>query len=404
MSDELDVAFFPGDSTDIVLVTAGIHSSEVSGIEVANWVKVKLAARPKRTYFSVVVVPEIFPERARAARTAQWKAGASADDDSVSGFREIPPNLDMTKSLTIKDESVKPARHFPPPGFPSSSLAGGFLLDRDGKTALLDDKKKKVPVLPQIRTLTRLIERVKPVRILTLHGKQLPDEDKLKGFITRQTLSVAERKARQADLAAWNKTSRIKWANWFGVYVDPRYEPTKCKGGAELERCKFDVTTDPGYVHTAKDFDTALTSDGKTDDQLDLDIASAVKNRDLVTGNHLDDPPAKVHYAKEGTGTGWSLGDWGPVDVKVSGDPGERPGAPVFTFEIAHYTESWAFLDGTQIMSESGKPLAQALTPGDRAAGKKPTPYAKPRLFDSGRSSDLQDYADAIIKVTLAKP
>ncbi len=49
------------------------------------------------------------------------------------------------------------------------------------------------------------------------------------------------------------------------------------------------------------------------------------------------------------TPRGYSLGDWGPVDV-----PGVRPGAPVFTIEPDMDFESWAFLDGVQYVEEDG--------------------------------------------------
>jgi len=100
------------------------------------------------------------------------------------------------------------------------------------------------------------------------------------------------------------------------------------------------------------------------------------------------------------------LGDWGPVNVRPKGSngPGGRNGAPVFNFEIAHYAESWAFEDGTQIMGENDKPVSRALTPSERAAGITVIPYQPRRLFNRGRSAQLRACADAVISVALDKP
>jgi hypothetical protein len=113
----------------------------------------------------------------------------------------------------------------------------------------------------------------------------------------------------------------------------------------------------------AKQFDSSRTEQGRDDDKLARRLADAVAVNDptLVLGNHLSDPEPRVHYHEKQTDKGkpanelgYSLGDWGPVDV-VDG----RPGAPVFTIETYQNHESWAFdgATGGQRMDEGGQPL-----------------------------------------------
>jgi hypothetical protein len=97
-----------------------------------------------------------------------------------------------------------------------------------------------------------------------------------------------------------------------------------------------------------------------------------------------------MFLVREGTPVAFSLGDWGPVEVKLtSPGPGARPGAPVFTIEVDQNHESWAF----QYVDEKGNPVPQP---------KRPSPKLTPARFDQARSLQLQDYAQAIIGVCLS--
>jgi hypothetical protein len=116
-----------------------------------------------------------------------------------------------------------------------------------------------------------------------------------------------------------------------------------------------------------------------------------------------------VHYAKEpGTPEAFSLGDWGPVDVLPgTSKPGSRPGAPVFTIEVKDEHESWAFLDGEQVMAADGTAMKTEPPVWDRAAGGKGvanTPSQLSAKFDPARSKELQAYAQAIIDTILEQP
>jgi hypothetical protein len=167
-----------------------------------------------------------------------------------------------------------------------------------------------------------------------------------------------------------------------------------------LENCKFDVAKDPAYPKVegvAKQFASSRTEQGRDDDKLASRLADAVAVNDptLVLCNHLGGQ-VRVHYYERLTDKGkpvnergYSLGDWGPVDV-VDG----RPGAPIFTIETYQNHESWAFdsATGAQRMDERGQPLKDPLS--GRVYPMQPTP-------DQGRAKQLNGLAQAIIKVIL---
>jgi hypothetical protein len=70
--------------------------------------------------------------------------------------------------------------------------------------------------------------------------------------------------------------------------------------------------------------------------------------------------------------------------------------------------ESWAFLDGVQIVDEKGDPLKvqgpeqRAVKSGVGALPPATSPNRKPTKFVKKRSEELQAYAKAIIDTILA--
>jgi len=384
---------FPGTAPEWVLVVAGFHGNEQSGIEVAHWMRVLLAARPKPTRLGCFIIPEMFGERDRAARAAEWKNGVAGSD-----WRE----------LKVGKRTFFPARHFPPPGKPLEFLGKDkLLLGFDGKP-LRDEARKTIPLLPQVETVIRVIEILKPVRIVSCHGKLPRTKDHLRAARKAGILSPL---ITDADIDAWDG-SAVAGVNFPGIFVDPRYQPDdQCKsgpGGLDLEACKFDPDLDPAFPHRAGPdarFDSARTAEGRSDDALALAAATQVFKSDvtLAPGNHVEEPAPVVHYAKEGgTPNAFSLGDWGPVAVEPgAGKPGSRPGAPVFTIECRDNQESWAFLDGVQVMGIDNKPLLQEPTPAERALGRRGKPFAVPAKYDAGRAEELRAYAAGIIETIL---
>ena len=117
---------YPGQSEEVVLVIAGVHGSERSGIELCASVEGLLEdmdPRPRTT----VVVPVLFPDLA------------------VAGQREDPRNPTN--------------RNFPPPGQGPRLGEGGQLLDAMGRR-----------VLPANAVLMELMAAYKPDRVLSLHA------------------------------------------------------------------------------------------------------------------------------------------------------------------------------------------------------------------------------------------
>lgn len=386
---ELESHIVQGTSPDVVLIVAGIHTSEQSGVEVARWIRVKLAARPKPTRLSALVIPEVFPDEGKNARADEWKTGA------VPGkYRE-----------TVRRAMIYPARHFPPPGKPLSFIKDGLLTDANGKALPLPTGQTKVYMLPEIAFLIRCVEALKPVRIVSVHGRRPR---------TRQDLKDAAGliKMTADEIANWDEQAQtpVPGVNFPGIFVDPRYSLNQACLKAGLESCKFDQDADPAFPTrgTSKRFDSALSADGKKDDALARAAAEdkAFTDPALVGGNHLGPAPI-VHYAKEpGTPSKlYSLGDWGPVDVDPSGgSPGSRRGAPVFTIEVKDDGESWSFADAIQVMkTDSSGALKPELTPDQRARKANVADYPTPRHWTQRRSSQLQQYADAIIDTILER-
>src|SRR5262245_47607890 len=124
---ELETHRFHGTSPDFVLIIAGIHTSEQSGIEVARWIVHQLSARPKATRLGAIVIPEIFPGRAQAARGAEYpKNDISAWREDTEATRK---KYAATSKTVAKNQTIFPARQFPPPGKPLSFLSKGLLRD-----------------------------------------------------------------------------------------------------------------------------------------------------------------------------------------------------------------------------------------------------------------------------------
>lgn len=376
---------FSGSSAQFVVVVAGIHASEQSGVEVARWIAAKLERREKPTRFGAIIVPELFPSYGEQARTAEWKTGSAA------AFRDIVQGR----------KTIKTNRQFPPPGRPLEFLRDGYLKDLQGRDIKIG--RERVPLLAEPRYLIQLIEAVKPIRIVSIHGMRTRTKEDLKKAASHKIIDMTD-----AQIDKWDGTTAIKGVNFPGIFVDPRYRLDPKHRGFNVETFKFDPALDPAFpkVGGKKRCDSARTDDGREDDMLAIGAAFAVADISLVPGNHFKESVPVVHYAKEpDTPEAFSLGDWAPVDVSPGkGTPGSRRGAPVFTVEVNGRQQSWAFLDGVQVMSETGDPLTPRPTPQQRADRTAIEKFKKPPKFNEKRSTALQAYAQAIIDTILDQP
>ncbi len=121
--------FFPGTSDERALVIGGVHGSEQGGIEVVEMLLETLRTAPVRPYYSVIVVPNLFPDNA---------------------------------ARRLREGSTHTNRNFPDAG---QSLAGAT--PAGGSTAQ-DSLGKNI--LPENIALMRLIERFRPTRVASVHG------------------------------------------------------------------------------------------------------------------------------------------------------------------------------------------------------------------------------------------
>jgi hypothetical protein len=118
------VRYVAGRTARRALVIAGVHGSEVQGVEVAERLLKDLAEAKNQPELSAIIVPDMFP------------------DDSAYRDREGP--------------GAHPNRNFPDP---SKDLAASGGKDALGKT-----------IRPENVMLMALIERFSPERIISIHG------------------------------------------------------------------------------------------------------------------------------------------------------------------------------------------------------------------------------------------
>jgi hypothetical protein len=281
-------------------------------------------------------------------------------------------------------------------------------------------KTGKSRVLEEILALIFLVEALKPRRIASIHGKR-PLQGGLDAIAKASGDLAATEKAIVDDVVKHKQNAP-------GIYVDPRYtfstEAERKAKDRKIDPQKFNTALEPAYPQvkppegTKTTFSAINTKQGGEDDDVALQIAKAVVavtrtispklrrgNFDwrpfspfLAVGNRLRLEVAGVHYGAEpavrSDFAGFSLGDWGPVDVEYSsatdyGIDGERKGAPVYTIETFGYAHSGAFVRTPngfeQLVNEDGTSKGKNL----------------PKVFDAVRSAQLQAYAEGLRTVLL---
>jgi hypothetical protein len=152
--------FFPGREAARALVLAGVHGSELSGIEVAKRLAKRLYAESRqgrRPWFNTVIVPELFPDNAARARQKGFPPGR----DSNIGRYTLGDHCPKRVMSNGKESCVDPNRQFPTPGRPVDFV---FPLDALGG-----------PIEPENVMLLRLIDRFEPSRIASVHAHSMPD-------------------------------------------------------------------------------------------------------------------------------------------------------------------------------------------------------------------------------------
>lgn len=89
----IEAWYFPGTSDKKAIVVGGVHGSELSSISVANDLINQLKQKPG--YYSVIVIPCLFPDNADAARTDINAIGSISNVGRYTHSQAADPNRQM---------------------------------------------------------------------------------------------------------------------------------------------------------------------------------------------------------------------------------------------------------------------------------------------------------------------
>lgn len=130
--------YFPGKSEQRALVIAGVHGSELSSVEVAYQL-LKQLIQGNQPYYSVIVVPSLFP------------------DNTLKAINE-PDQINSTANIGryTMSYSVDPNRQMPSPGKAYDESTG------------IDHLGRKIETENQL--LLQLIQSFRPHRIINVHA------------------------------------------------------------------------------------------------------------------------------------------------------------------------------------------------------------------------------------------
>ncbi|MET0463181.1 MAG: hypothetical protein ABW007_08500 [Chitinophagaceae bacterium] len=131
--------YFPGISDKRALVIGGVHGSELSSIEVAQALVERLMAAEEKTYYSVIVIPSLFPDNAATAMRMPEQTGSV-----------------LNIGRYTHEQAVDPNRQMPSPG---------ENIDDDELTDHLSRRIEK-----ENQLLLQLIREYKPDRIASVHA------------------------------------------------------------------------------------------------------------------------------------------------------------------------------------------------------------------------------------------
>lgn len=134
----IEAYYFPGTSDKRAVVIGGMHGSELSSIEIARVLIAELQ-KGKRPYYSVIIVPSLFPDNAEKAIENPELIGGTSNLGRYTSSNSVDPNRQMP------------------------SLGKSF----DRETAV-DDLGR--PIEQENHALLDLIERFRPQRIVNIHA------------------------------------------------------------------------------------------------------------------------------------------------------------------------------------------------------------------------------------------
>jgi hypothetical protein len=98
--------YFPGTSDKRALVIGGVHGSELSSIEVAQALVEKMMAQEERTFYSVIIIPSLFPDNAATAMREPAQTGSVLNIGRYTHDNAVDPNRQMPSPGEDLDEDI----------------------------------------------------------------------------------------------------------------------------------------------------------------------------------------------------------------------------------------------------------------------------------------------------------
>jgi len=290
--NEIEAFFFPGRSTRLALVIAGVHGSELSGIEVAHLLVKRLfeeSAKGIKPHFNVGIIPVLFPDNAATGKGAHNKPG----DDNNTGRITDKALCPLRIQASGKQDCVDPNRQFPTPGRP---------FDRANPVDALGTQIERENI-----TLLTAIDLFKPSRIASIHAHKMP-----------------EKMATDVDAP--------------GIFADqhtvgPNATPAEAKQAQDRTKADCDLAKRMAGQFLSE-YKTLTTKDGS----------------DRIPGNWVKSgkPTVCEYGARAFSQCGISLGGWGPRAI-----PGVRDPITTITVEVRHYYQSTT--TGKRVVGKSGE-------------------------------------------------
>jgi hypothetical protein len=102
----VEAYYFPGTSSKRALVIGGVHGSELSSIEVADSL-IEYLKKGTQKYYSVIVIPSLFPDNAAAAKNKPEFIGSSMNYGRYTCNDAVDPNRQMPSLGKSFNEDAK---------------------------------------------------------------------------------------------------------------------------------------------------------------------------------------------------------------------------------------------------------------------------------------------------------
>jgi hypothetical protein len=201
---EIKCHYFPGTGDESALIISGVHGYELSGIEVTELLVERLKNEPK-PFYTVIIIPELFPDNAARARKANPGPGS---DSNVGRY--------------TRGKTIDPNRQFPKPG------------ERFDPDKTRDAEGRQIEYENQL--LMQLIECFKPCRIASVHAKRYRSMVKKgvnapgiyvdpRGGFDKTATKTKEGKEDDALALAMARKAKRKGARVPGNFLDPKDAP-----------------------------------------------------------------------------------------------------------------------------------------------------------------------------------